>query len=90
MLCAGTHGGRYLLGGRRADDAAARGVVSVCCGGAARRYVHTYIQYRTVRTISALVCVRRFVACLCILVAVFNLTARDTDTYTVDGVAISR
>ena len=46
VLCAGTHGGRYLLGGRRADDAAAWGVVSVCCGGAARRYVHTYIRRR--------------------------------------------
>ena len=38
VLCAGTHGGRYLLGGRRADDAAARGVLSVCRGGAARRW----------------------------------------------------
>ena len=29
LLRAGTHGGRYLLGGRRADYAAARGVL-VC------------------------------------------------------------
>ena len=38
VLRAGTHGGRYLLGGRRADYAAARGVLSVCRGGAARRW----------------------------------------------------